>query len=89
MTYPVRLEVRAELAPSQDVCYSANARTPAGANGSVSGGLATMTDRDPFTKNLRLSREFDLDLPEHPEVAEEIPKGAMIVCLPDEDPGLC
>lgn len=48
-----------------------------------------MTERELFTKNLRLSREFDLYLLEHPEVAREIPENALIVLLPEEDADLC
>lgn len=48
-----------------------------------------MTERELFTKNLRLSREFDLYLLEHPEVAQDIPEDAMIVLLPEEDADLC
>jgi len=48
-----------------------------------------MTDQDLFTKNLRLSTEFDLYLLEHPEVAEQIPENALIVLLPEEDHELC
>lgn len=48
-----------------------------------------MTEQELFTKNLRLSREFDLYLTEHPEVAERIPADALIVVLPEDDPELC
>jgi len=48
-----------------------------------------MTDRELFTKNLKLSTEFDLYLVEHPEVAEQIPENALIVLLPEEDTALC
>lgn len=48
-----------------------------------------MTDKDLFTKNLKLSKEFDLHLLEHPEVAEQIPENALIVLLPEEDQELC
>ena len=48
-----------------------------------------MTDQELFIKNLRLSREFDLYLLEHPEVSERIPENALIVLLPEEDPELC
>jgi hypothetical protein len=47
-----------------------------------------MTERDLFTKNLRLSKEFDLYLLEHPEIAETIPENALIVLLPEEDEDL-
>ena len=48
-----------------------------------------MTEQELFTKNLRLSREFDLYLLEHPEVAKKIPGNALIVLLPEEDANLC
>ena len=48
-----------------------------------------MTEQELFTKNLTLSREFDLYLVEHPEVAERIPANALIVLLPEDDPELC
>ena len=44
-----------------------------------------MIETELFRKNLRLSKEFDLYLMEHPEVAAEIPEGALIVLLPEED----
>ena len=48
-----------------------------------------MTEKELFTKNLKLSTEFDLYLLEHPEVAEQIPGNALIVLLPEDDPELC
>lgn len=48
-----------------------------------------MTERELFTKNLKLSTEFDLYLLEHPEVAEQIPEDALVLLLPEEDPELC
>jgi hypothetical protein len=48
-----------------------------------------MTEQDLFLKNLKLSREFDLYLIEHPDVAERIPANALIVLLPEDDPELC
>jgi hypothetical protein len=48
-----------------------------------------MTDRELFTKNLKLSTEFDLYLFEHPEVAEQMPENALLIFLPEEDPELC
>jgi hypothetical protein len=47
-----------------------------------------MTEQELFARNLRLSREFDLYLLEHPEVAKEIPEDALIVLLPEEDSDL-
>ncbi|MBZ0158612.1 DUF5647 family protein [Candidatus Methylomirabilis sp.] len=48
-----------------------------------------MTDQELFTKNLKLSTEFDLYLLEHPEVAEQIPENALVVLLPEDDQELC
>jgi hypothetical protein len=48
-----------------------------------------MTAHDLFTKNVKLSTEFDLYILEHPEVAEQIPDNALIVILPKEDPEMC
>lgn len=48
-----------------------------------------MTEKELFTKNLKLSTEFDLYLFEHPEAAEQIPENALVVLLPEEDPELC
>ena len=48
-----------------------------------------MTEKELFTRNVKLSTEFDLYLLEHPEVAEQIPENALIVLLPEEDTDLC
>jgi hypothetical protein len=48
-----------------------------------------MTEQELFTKNLKLSTEFDLYLLEHPEVTEQIPENALVVLLPEEDQELC
>ena len=48
-----------------------------------------MTDKKLFTKNLKLSTEFDLYLLEHPEIAEQVPENALLVLLPEEDVELC
>ncbi len=48
-----------------------------------------MTDQELFTKNLKLSTEFDLYLIEHPDVAEQIPENALVVLLPEDDQELC
>ena len=42
-----------------------------------------------FRKNLQISKELDLYLMEHPEFASSIPKGALIVLLPEFDQELC
>ena len=41
-----------------------------------------------FLKNQQLSTEFDLYLLDHPEVADKIPDGALVVFLPDFDKNL-
>ena len=38
-----------------------------------------MTKREMFERNQQLSSEFDLYLLDHPEVAEKIPNGALVV----------
>ena len=48
-----------------------------------------MTADEILIKNQTLSHEFSLYLFEHPEVAEQIPKGAQIALLPKSDPELC
>lgn len=48
-----------------------------------------MTAHELFTKNVKLSTEFDLYILEHPEVAEQIPDNALIVLLPKDDPEMC
>ena len=40
-------------------------------------------------KNITLSMEFRRYVIEHPKVAEQIPKGAQVVLLPQDDPELC
>jgi hypothetical protein len=47
-----------------------------------------MTKDELFHKNLILGKEFDLYVLEHPEFAEEIPKDALVVLMPDDDPEL-
>lgn len=44
-----------------------------------------MTKKELFEKNLELSTEFSRYVLEHPEVARRIPKGAIVVVLPDYD----
>jgi hypothetical protein len=44
-----------------------------------------MTTREMFEKNQRLSTEFDLYLLDHPEMAEQIPDGALLVFVPAFD----
>ena len=48
-----------------------------------------MAEKELFTKNMKLSAEFDLYVLEHPEVGEQIPENARIVFLPERDPKLC
>ncbi len=45
--------------------------------------------RKTFYKNLMLGTEFDKYLIEHPKFRENIPEGALIVLLPQDDPALC
>ena len=47
-----------------------------------------MTSKDLFDKNLVLSTELSRYLLEHPEVAQSIPKDAIVVILPQYDPKL-
>ena len=44
-----------------------------------------MTTREIFEKNQQLSTEFDLYLIEHPETADQIPDGALVVFVPAFD----
>jgi len=44
-----------------------------------------MTKREMFERNQQLSTEFDLYLLDHPEVAEKIPNGALVVFVPAFD----
>ena len=48
-----------------------------------------MTEQELFSKNLKLSTEFDLYLLEYPELAEQIPDNALLMFLPEEDPERC
>jgi len=45
-----------------------------------------MTDKEFFDKSLNLSFEFSRYVIAHPEIEEEIPKGALVVLLLDDDP---
>ena len=47
-----------------------------------------MKAQEMFLKNQQLSTEFDLYLLDHPELANKIPNGAMVVFLPDFDKNL-
>jgi uncharacterized protein DUF5647 len=47
-----------------------------------------MTKRELFVKNNMLSTEFNLYLLKHPKIAGEIPRGAIVVLLPEDDPEL-
>jgi hypothetical protein len=44
-----------------------------------------MTKREMFERNQQLPTEFDLYLLDHPELADDIPDGALIVFVPDFD----
>lgn len=47
-----------------------------------------MTNQKMFEKNQQLSTEFDLYLLDHPELAEDIPDGALVVFVPEFDKAL-
>ena len=47
-----------------------------------------MTTHEMFERNQQLSTEFDLYLLDHPEVADEIPDGALLVFVPAFDKDL-
>ena len=47
-----------------------------------------MKAQDMFLKNQQVSTEFDLYLLDHPEVADEVPNGALVVFLPNLDKDL-
>lgn len=49
----------------------------------------TKKDKEIFDKNLTLGTEFSRYVMEHPEFAEQIPKDALVVLLPEDDPELC
>ncbi len=44
-----------------------------------------MTTHEMFERNQQLSTEFDLYLLDHPEVADQIPDGALVVFVPAFD----
>jgi len=45
-----------------------------------------MTDKDFFDKSLTLSFEFSKYIMAHPEIEEQIPKGALAVLILDDEP---
>ncbi|MBN2034659.1 MAG: hypothetical protein JW836_15415 [Deltaproteobacteria bacterium] len=45
-----------------------------------------MTDKDFFDKSLTLSFDFSRYIIAHPEMDEQIPKGALVVLLLEDDP---
>lgn len=47
-----------------------------------------MKSQEMFLKNQQLSTEFDLFILNHPEVADKIPDGALVVFLPEFDKSL-
>ena len=47
-----------------------------------------MKVQDMFLKNQQISTEFDLYLLDHPEIADRIPDGALVVFLPEFDKSL-
>ena len=48
-----------------------------------------MSREEMFKKNLALSMEFNKYLLEHPELDDEIPDGAHMIFMPEDDPDLC
>ncbi len=44
-----------------------------------------MTNREMFERNQQLSTEFDLYVLDHPQVADRIPDGALVVFIPAFD----
>ena len=58
------------------------------ANGIYRKRAAQMRKEDLFRKNHLLGVEFDRYLLEHPEVLEQIPDGAEVYFLPEDDPDL-
>jgi len=47
-----------------------------------------MNSHEMFLKNQQLSTEFALYILDHPEVADRIPEGALVVFLPEFDKSL-
>jgi len=47
-----------------------------------------MTTQELFEKNLVLTTEFNRCVMEHPDIAERIPKNAVVVILPEYDQAL-
>lgn len=47
-----------------------------------------MTYEEQVHKNMELSEQFSLSALEHPEILEQIPEGAHVVFLPEDDPEL-
>jgi hypothetical protein len=45
-----------------------------------------MTEKDFFDKSLTLSFEFSKYIIAHPEIEDQIPKGALVVLLLEDDP---
>jgi hypothetical protein len=45
-----------------------------------------MTDKEFFDKSLTLSFEFSRYIIAHPEMEEQIPKGALVILLLEDDP---
>ena len=48
-----------------------------------------LTKDEVVERNITLSFEFSLYVMEHPSFARQIPKGAQVVLLPQDDPELC
>lgn len=47
-----------------------------------------MTYEEQVHKNMELSEQFSLYALDHPEILEQIPEGAQVVFLPEDDPEL-
>jgi len=45
-----------------------------------------MTDKEFFDKSITLSFEFSRYIIAHPEMEEQIPKGALVILLLEDDP---
>ena len=47
-----------------------------------------MTEKEIWLKNLFLGTEFDKYVLEHPEIEKHIPRGAIVVLMPEDNPEL-
>ncbi|OGW67845.1 MAG: hypothetical protein A3H49_01860 [Nitrospirae bacterium RIFCSPLOWO2_02_FULL_62_14] len=46
-------------------------------------------ENDVVARNMMLSFEFSRYLIDHPEIEAQVPEGACVVLLPEDDPELC